>query len=66
VPPEINREVTHVLDHAARPEVRSELHDLAAAGAGRRRQVGYAARLLVRAVPLRAAVLAPRRGKASL
>ena len=46
-------------------EYRSELHDLAAAGADRRQQLAYAARLLVRAVPLRVAVLEPRRGKAS-
>jgi DNA-binding CsgD family transcriptional regulator len=46
-------------------EYRSELHDLAAAGAGRRQQLGYAVRLLVRAAPLRVAVLAPRHGKAS-
>ena len=45
-------------------EYHSELHDLAAAGAGRRQQLGYAVRLLVRAVPLRAAVLAPRHEKA--
>ena len=35
------------------------------AGAGRRQQLGHAARLLVRAVPLRVAMLAPRREKAS-
>lgn len=46
-------------------EWRSELHDLAAAGAGRHRQLGYAVRLLVRAVPLRWAVLAPRREETS-
>ena len=46
-------------------EYRSELHDLAAAGAGRRQQLGYAIRLLVRAMPLRLAMLAPRHGKAS-
>ena len=46
-------------------EYRSELHDLAGAGAGRRQQLAYAVRLLVRAMPLRLAVLAPRRGKAS-
>ena len=46
-------------------EYHSELHDLATAGAGRRKQLRYAARLLVRAVPLRLAVLTPRREKAS-
>jgi DNA-binding CsgD family transcriptional regulator len=46
-------------------EYRSELHELATAGAGRRQQLGYAVRLLVRAAPLRVAVLAPRHGKAS-
>jgi hypothetical protein len=46
-------------------EYRSELHDLAAEGAKRPQQLGYAVRLLVRAAPLRVAVLAPRRGKAS-
>jgi len=46
-------------------EYRSELYDLAAGGAGRRQQLGYALRLLGRAGPLRLAVLAPRRGKAS-
>jgi hypothetical protein len=41
-------------------EYRSELWDLAHAGAGRRQQVGYAFRQFVRAVPMRQAVLAPR------
>jgi hypothetical protein len=47
-------------------EDRSELHDLAHAGAGRHQQLRYAARLLVQAVPLCVAVLAPRRETASL
>lgn len=42
-------------------EYRSELWDLASAGATRRRQLGYAFRQLLRTVPLRAAVLSPRR-----
>ena len=46
-------------------EYRSELHDLVGAGAGRRKQLGHAVRLVVRSVPLRLAVLAPRREKAS-
>ena len=45
-------------------EWRSELHDLAAEGAGRCRQLGYAVRLLAGALRLRRAVLAPRHGKA--
>jgi hypothetical protein len=45
-------------------EYRSELHELAASGAGRCQQLGYAVRLLMRAVPLRLAVLVPRHGKA--
>ena len=46
-------------------EYRSELHDLAVGGAGRRQQLGYAIRLLAGALPLWVAVLAPRKGKAS-
>jgi hypothetical protein len=45
-------------------EYRSELHDLAASGAGRCRQLGYALRLLAGTLRLRRAVLAPRHGKA--
>jgi len=47
-------------------EYRSELWDLAAAGAGRRQQIGYALRQFRCAVPLRFAVLSPHRRKASL
>jgi hypothetical protein len=45
-------------------EFRSELWDLAAAGAGRCGQVRYAARQLVCAGPLRLVMLTPRRKKA--
>ena len=45
-------------------EWRSELHDLAASGEGRRRQLGYAVRLLAGTLRLRRAVLAPRHEKA--
>lgn len=45
-------------------EYRSELWDLASADAGRRAQLGYAFRQLLAAVPLRAAVLTPRRKNA--
>jgi hypothetical protein len=44
-------------------EYRSELWDLAQAGAGRRQQLGYATRQLGRTAPLRLAVLAPRSRK---
>jgi len=47
-------------------EYRSELRDLAAAGAGCCRQAGYGARQVLSAMPLRSAVLAPRRGRAPL
>ncbi len=47
-------------------EYRSELWDLAAAGAGCCRQVGYGARQVLSAMPLRSAVLAPRRRGAPL
>jgi hypothetical protein len=43
-----------------REEYRSELWDLAAIGAGRSKQVGYAARQLLGALPLRYAVQAAR------
>jgi hypothetical protein len=46
-------------------EYHSELWDLAAAGAGRRQQIGYAARQLYSAVPVHFAILSPRRRKAS-
>ena len=41
-------------------EYRSELWDLASAGATRRQQLGYAFRQLLRVAPLRAAVLSPQ------
>jgi len=46
-------------------EYRSELWDLAAAGAGRHQQMGYALRQFGCAVPLRFAVLSPRHKKAA-
>jgi hypothetical protein len=46
-------------------EYRSELWDLAAAGAGRRQQLGYALRQFRCAVPLRFAVLSPRHRRAA-
>lgn len=46
-------------------EYRSELWDLATAGAARRQQICYALRQLRCAVPLRFTVLSPRRRKAS-
>jgi hypothetical protein len=46
-------------------EFRNELRELAAAGAGRRQQIGYALRQFRCAVPLRLAVRVPRRRKAS-
>jgi len=47
-----------------REEYRCELWDLADAGAGRAQQIGYAIRLVIRAVPLRYAVLASYSRKA--
>jgi hypothetical protein len=46
-------------------EYRSELWDLASVGAGRRQQLRYGARQLLRVAPLRVAVLAPRRRNAA-
>jgi len=47
-------------------EYRAELWEIAQSGVGCRQQLGYALRQLVRAVPLRFAVLAPGRSKAPL
>lgn len=59
-----------LLPVAARARYREEYHcelwDLAATGAGRGQQIGCAVRQLRCAVPLRFAVLAPRRRKAPL
>ena len=44
-----------------REEYHSELWEMAAAGADRHLQLAYAIRQVIRTIPLRVAVLAPRR-----